>query len=241
MSKLIDILNKIVDGVVLLFLLSILLVAGLGLWDSLATYQTADNGHFRQYKNSNQRPNFDELLALNSDVVAWLDVNGTNIDYPVVQGKTNLEYINKSVEGEYSLSGSVFLDYRNSGTFEDFYSLIYAHHMAGDVMFGELPKFREKSFFKKHKKIILETKAKKKLNIDIVACLETDAFDELLFNPSGVMTVQRKQEIVSRIKQKALQYREIVLTDKTQLIALSTCEDTSTDGRIIVIGKVRSE
>lgn len=55
------------------------------------------------------------------------------------------------------------------------------------------------------------------------------------------MTVQRKQEIVSRIKQKALQYREIVLTDKTQLIALSTCEDTSTDGRIIVIGKVRSE
>lgn len=79
------------------------------------------------------------------------------------------------------------------------------------------------------------------MNIDIVACLETDAFDELLFNPSGVMTVQRKQEIVSRIKQKALQYREIVLTDKTQLIALSTCEDTSTDGRIIVIGKVRSE
>lgn len=236
--KLIRFLDKLVDKVVLLFLLAVLLIAGLGLWDSLSVYQNADAAQFSRYKTKQKSTNFDGLLSVNSDVIAWLTITGTSIDYPIVQGNTNLEYINKSVDGEYSMSGSVFLDYRNQETFEDFYSLIYAHHMAGDVMFGPLPRFEQKAFFKKHRTAVIETKDRQKKKVSIFACVQTNAFDQLLFNPSGIHDSSQKQDILAHIKQKAIQYRSPKLTEQTKIIAFSTCEDTSTDGRIMVIGQI---
>ncbi|WP_077707107.1 FCT-2 pilus polymerization class B sortase SrtC1, partial [Streptococcus pyogenes] len=182
--RLIKLLDKLINVIVLCFFFLCLLIAALGIYDALTVYQGANATNYQQYKKKGVQ--FDDLLAINSDVMAWLTVKGTHIDYPIVQGENNLEYINKSVEGEYSLSGSVFLDYRNKVTFEDKYSLIYAHHMAGNVMFGELPNFRKKSFFNKHKEFSIETKTKQKLKINIFACIQTDAFDSLLFNPIDV-------------------------------------------------------
>ncbi|WP_153052845.1 class B sortase, partial [Streptococcus suis] len=132
-------------------------------------------------------------------VIGWLEVKGTNIDYPLVQGKTNLDYINKSVEGEYSLSGSVFLDHRNQSSFNDVYSIIYAHHMAGDVMFGELPKFCNADYFKDHKTATLFLPDGSSKTISFFACVKTDAFDEMMFNPTGI-DEQRFENLLAHIK-----------------------------------------
>ena len=55
-----------------------------------------------------ESPSLQELQKINPDVCAWLTVDGTKIDYPVVQGETNLEYINQDIYGEFALSGSIF-------------------------------------------------------------------------------------------------------------------------------------
>ena len=69
------------------------------------------------------------MQALNPDVCGWLTIDGTHIDYPLVQGATNMDYINRDVYGEFSLSGAVFLDSRSKADFSDGYSIVYAHHM----------------------------------------------------------------------------------------------------------------
>lgn len=227
-------LNRVIDYCVMILLIGILLIAAIGLYDSyyLMKHAGADNYTKYHYKTVD----FKKLKALNPEVVSWLTVKGTHIDYPVVQGKTNLDYINKSVEGDYSLSGSVFLDCRNQSDFSDPYSIIYAHHMDGDVMFGELPKFEQKAFFKKHQTATLYFPDGTQRKLKLFACLKTDAYDNLLFNPTGIQSEMLMTTFLSYIKQKSIQYRTPKIDTSSHIVALSTCEDTTTDGRVMVLG-----
>ncbi|HHG6294171.1 TPA: class B sortase [Streptococcus suis] len=239
MIKIIQSINKLIDTLILIFCLLVLFLAGFGLWDSYHLYQQADASQFKKFVDADNQPKFEELLALNKDVVGWLTIPDTKINYPLVQGETNLEYVNKAVDGTVSVSGSLFLDTRNSRDFTDPYSLIYGHHMAGDIMFGEIPKFLKKDFFDKHTSAIIETKDRQTLKIRLFACLNTDAFDRLVFNPTSINSSEKQTQFVEYVKQKSEQFREVALTPTTRLVAFSTCESFSTDSRIIVIGAIQ--
>lgn len=225
--------NRVIDYGLMIVLLLILLIAAIGLYDNYYLLQHAGANNYSKYHN--KTVDFKKLKALNPEVVSWLTVKGTHIDYPVVQGKTNLDYINKSVEGDYSLSGSVFLDCRNQSDFSDPYSIIYAHHMDGGVMFGELPKFEQKAFFKKHRTAYLYFPDGSKKKLALFACLKTDAYDNLLFNPTGIQQDTLGVSLLPYIKQKSIRYRTPKLKANSRIVALSTCEDTSTDGRVMVL------
>ncbi len=235
MMTIIQGINKAIDTLILIFCLVVLFLAGFGLWDSYHLYQQADAANFKKFK-TDQQPKFEDLLAMNEDVIGWLNIPGTHIDYPLVQGKTNLEYINKAVDGSVAMSGSLFLDTRNHNDFTDAYSLIYGHHMAGNVMFGEIPKFLKKDFFNKYQKAIIETKDRKKLTVTIFACIKADAFDSLIFNPDKIGNQDQQSQFVDYISKKSKQFRAVKLKTNTKLVAFSTCENFSTDDRIIVVG-----
>ena len=95
----------------------------------LALYVTSDNKRivsdasaevYQWYKPTAETTNpFDELVEINKDVIGWLTIDSTNIDYPLVQGRNNEKYVNTAVTGEFSLSGALFLDYRNSSDFSE--------------------------------------------------------------------------------------------------------------------------
>ena len=84
-------------------------------------------------------------------MVGWLTVDGTSIDYPVMQGGNNLTFLNRNPYGEFSLSGSIFLDSRNSPDFSDEYSIIYGHHMAYGKLFGALDAFLDETYTSSHR------------------------------------------------------------------------------------------
>ena len=89
---------------------------------------------------------WDYLRSINSDVVAWVSVNGTNIDYPVVQSDDNYEYVNKNFWGGYSFAGCPFLDYRSSADGE--HALVYGHNLAGiGTMFSSIHDSYDQSSF----------------------------------------------------------------------------------------------
>ena len=107
-----------------------------------------------KYQPTGDGPNsitLGELMKLNKDVVGWIKIFDTHISYPVVQGKDNQEYLNKDVFGEFSFSGSIFLDYRNACDFTDSYSIIYGHHMEYGAMFGDVVEFKNDDYFQEHK------------------------------------------------------------------------------------------
>jgi sortase B len=237
--------DRVLSVIIALCLIIGFLYSAYALWDNWLIYHGAgvDSDLLKYKPNTTGGEDSDltlaDLLEINPDVCAWLTVDDTNIDYPVVQGETNLEYINKDVYGEFSLSGSVFLDYRNTNDFSDPYSLIYAHHMEGKVMFGELPEFQEEEYFQTHTSGTLCT-LDRNYSIAWFACIYTDAYDEHVFQIAAAdMTQEKKEELLSYLEEEAVQYRELEdLTTDDQLLALSTCSDVTTNGRVVLFGRL---
>lgn len=82
--------------------------------------------------------NFEKLKKLNTDTVGWLNIPGTNINYPFVQTNDNSFYLNHTFNKEYNSAGWVFLDYRNNINNFDKNTIIYAHSRLDKTMFGSL-------------------------------------------------------------------------------------------------------
>lgn len=124
--------------------------------------------------------NFKRLKSINKDVIYYLIIEGTNIKYPVVQGTDNKYYLHRLINKEYNYGGSLFLDYRCGVEPDACYSIIYGHNMKDGSMFGNLDRFRDKSYMKKHNKawlIALDHIYSIKLSkLDIVS-VNSDAFN----------------------------------------------------------------
>ncbi len=101
--------------------------------------------------------NFEELKKTNSDVRGWIKVNGTKVNYPFVQAKDNSYYLTRSFNKKKNRAGWVFLDYRNNiSNFNDKNTIIYAHGMANQTMFGSLRKIETNGWLKKKDNFVIK-------------------------------------------------------------------------------------
>lgn len=234
--------DNLLTALVAAILALIFLYACFALWDTWRIYDRAgvDESLLRykpQLDQDEDGQGLADLMEINPDVCAWLTVDGTHIDYPVVQSSDNMIYINTDVYGKFSLSGSIFLDYRNNRDFSDTYSLIYGHHMDGEVMFGELDDFVQRDYFEEHTTGVLYL-PEDTCQIEWFACMKVDAYDQQIFSP-GNLSKTDQESLLTYIRENALQYRDIGVTKEDRVLALSTCSDTSTNARIILAGRLR--
>jgi sortase B len=107
--------------------------------------------------------------------------------------------------------------------------------MEGNLMFGELPEFLEEDYFEEHTTGILFLPGHTR-RIQWFACVKTDAYDVKLFYPALYEDTDSREELLDYIEENAVQYRNVGVTVSDQIIALSTCESASTDGRVLLIG-----
>jgi len=233
------VMNSIVNFAVLFVLLLLFLFAGYSLWDSNQIYTAADSGLYSMYKPTYENTvSFAELQKNNEDIFGWLTVYGTNIDYPLVQGEKNSTYLNRDVMGNYSVSGSLFLDYRNSIRFTDFNSVIYGHHMDKNVMFGEIEYFKNKTFFDEHQygKLYYDGEDH---GVEFFAFLETDAYDKAVYTIPVQESLSR--QYLEGLITKATNAREVEMAGTDKVIILSTCTAESTNGRHVLVGRISNE
>ena len=112
---------------------------------------------------------FDGLRAMNGDIVAWIQIPGAGVDYPVVQGKDNEHYLHYTFDGKANKAGSIFLDYRNRADFTDSKVILYGHNMKDGSMFSNLKKFGDARFQKEHKTAYLYL-PEKTLYLEVAEC-----------------------------------------------------------------------
>jgi len=233
----IQLLESIINVMVLLLFLGCVAFGGYAMWDSHQLYVDADTTQYEQYKPKDKdRRSFTELKAINNDVIGWLTVYGTNIDYPLVQAENNETYVNTSISGEKVLSGSIFLDYRNQSDFTDFNSIIYGHHMDKQLMFGEIGEFQDEVYFKERQygKVY---NGHQEYGIEFFAFVEADGYDKSVYAPA-IVGVDRQQEYLTTLLEKALHTRAIDDGNLERLILLSTCTSGVTNGRHILVGQL---
>ena len=94
---------------------------------------------------------FEGLLAENSDVVGWIYSEGTRINYPVLRGESNEEYLHHLINGAYNSASTIFMDFRCNPDLTDFNTIIYGHHMKNGSMFASLHQYVDQAFYDEHK------------------------------------------------------------------------------------------
>lgn len=239
--------NSILNLIVFIVLACVGAYACYALWDNHQVYQAAEDVHedmlrIKPSEEGEGVPSFEELQKINPDVCAWISMDHTGIDYPVLRGETNLTYINTDVYGNFTLAGSIFLDSRCDRTFGEAYSLLYGHHMENGSMFGDLDLYREESFFEENRTgtLLLPSRA---VPLETVACLAAEASDDRIFD-----TDWRHEDIpglMEYIRKNALFYDEDMADeverasddgDRTpKVLAMSTCSSEFTNARTVLI------
>ena len=170
-----------------------------------------------------------DLSDINSDYKFWINVEGTNVDYPVVQGSNNDFYLNHDFNGNYLSSGSIFLDYRNKSS--DYNMVIYGHYMKNKTMFGQLEKFKDEEFFNKHKTITITTKdGAYEYEIFAVGVFDADYG----YNKTSFENKEEFEKFLDKIIKKSRLKKRNIVGSNDKIITLSTCSYEFDNARTVV-------
>ncbi|MBQ6440912.1 MAG: class B sortase [Mogibacterium sp.] len=208
-------INRWIDRVILSVLLILTAFIGSGLIDGLVFLEEGIRGI--RYRS------FSQLLDINPDTVAWITMDGTHIDHPVVRSTDNFDYLDKGFDGKFYAGGTLFMDKNNTSP-EDPYCIIHGHHMAAGAMFGDLSKYTDEDFFRRNITGKLLTQ-EYDYDIEVFAAGIFDAYDSLIYKTDGSAPLDY-------IVDNAICIRDVYTAD--HVLALSTCCDDMTDNRTVV-------
>jgi sortase B len=176
-------------------------------------------------------PKYQPLLEINEDVVGWIKIPNTSIDYPVLQANDNEYYLNRDIYRKKNRAGSIFMDYRIKLDGRDKHIILYGHHMRDGTMFKDLIKYKNKDFFYKNNVIQFDTLYEEiKWEVFSVYITGTDFnYIKTRFN-----TPAEYENFLTTIKNKSLFPTDVVLTANDQILTLSTCTYEYDDARFVV-------
>ena len=172
---------------------------------------------------------FQQLLAQNQDVIAWIYCPDTPINYPIVQASDNNYYLRRRLDGKRHTAGTLFMDSRNEANFSNWNSIIYGHNMKNDTMFGTLTDYQDAAYFEAHPVMYLLT-PEQSYRIDILTGFVTSAKDEL-YNAFYLDEAQ-KLALLERWQGGAEWDQD------ARLVTLSTCSYDFDNARYVLIGRL---
>ena len=180
--------------------------------------------------------NISSLKTKNSDTVAYLKVNGTNINYPVVQNQDNEFYLKHSFDKSYNEAGWIFLDYRNDIETLNKNNIIYGHNMLNHTMFSTLTKMLDKNFFNDDNNtyINLTTETKSTLwKIFSVYVTNPDTY----YMSIDFYSKTEYEDFLNNLKNKSFYNFNESLNSNDKILTLSTCTNLNTK-RLVVHAKL---
>ena len=166
------------------------------------------------------------LKKQNTDTVAWIDISGTDIAYPVVQGADNTYYETHSFSKKRRAAGAIFVDAWNTATFTDFNTVIYGHHMKDGSMFSKLREYRHDAFLRTHKYIDI-TLEHSLLQYKVFAAYECGA--EMDFRGFGAASASERNAFLGRIARASVIATNAQANAEDRILTLVTCTGGEAD------------
>lgn len=190
--------------------------------------------------NESKRIDLTDLYNQNNDLVGWIKIENTNIDYPVMQTKNNADYyLRKNFYKDYSYYGTPFMEEEcDVNTSENL--IIYGHHMQNSKMFGSLENYKNYDFYKEHKYIKFYT-----LNdyreYEIFAVFKTTLYKSNTFKYYQNIELDSEIEyfdFINKCIDRSFYNTNVTPNYKEKLLTLSTCEYSENNSRLVVIAKL---
>ena len=183
-----------------------------------------------------------KLQEENSDIVGWLEIEGTSINYPVLQGTDNEYYMTHNYKKQKSKNGSIFLTKDYDWSIPSSNLLIYGHNLNNGTMFQELLKYEKEEFYKEHP-IIRFTTNKEDAEYEIISVFKSRVYyktEKNVFRYYFFVNANSEaeyNEFVQNAKKASLYDIDKTAKFGDQLITLSTCSYHVEDGRFAVVGR----
>lgn len=184
---------------------------------------------------------YQTLYNKNKRLIGWLEIDGTNIDYPVMQTTDNEYYLDHNYNQEYDKNGSLFLDAECDVVRRNTNLIIYGHHMKSGKMFGNLNQYSSESYCKEHSIIRFDT-IYEKGTYEVMYVFRSKIYneDEIVFKYYQFFDAASEREFNSNMNEMAaisLYDTGVTASYGDELLTLSTCDSSETDGRFVVVAK----
>ena len=187
---------------------------------------------------------FSTLFDANSDLVGWIKIDGTNIDYPVMKKDTEKDgefYLRNNFRGEYDINGLPFMDYRCEIGPNSEHLIVYGHNMKSQIMFHYLTSYEEEEFFKEHQYILFDT-IYEEGTYQVIAAF---VFDVAGSNKDGFQfhryvnfkDEEQFEEYIEGVYSSSLYDTGVKAEYGDEILTLATCEYTTWNSRFVVVCK----
>lgn len=179
---------------------------------------------------------FEALLEINPDVVGWIYIPGTNINYPVVCGQDNEYYLYRLVDGASNKAGSIFMDFRNDRDLVDENTVLYGHHMQNQSMFAHLTKYMDQSFYDAQPYGFFLTPENNYL-VEFFSGYVTDVSAEAW--KLRFASYDQFSQWLNQISVRSYFANQVYVTAYDRILTLSTCTFDYDDARFVLHGVLR--
>ena len=174
---------------------------------------------------------FDALKQENNDIIGWIYCPDTPINYPVVKGKDNNQYLRADRKGKYLVSGTIFADYRNNEVGEDKNYIVYGHNMKNSTMFGTLVKYKDQTYYDSHPILYFLTPERNYI-IELIA-------GAVVKRDSDIYQTAPADNTIADIMIKSTFNSTVEIGKGENTITLSTCSYEFNNARYVVVGKLK--
>ena len=175
--------------------------------------------------DSKYKVDFDKLKEINEDTVAWLKVNGTDIEYAVVKGNDNSYYLNHNFEKKYNSAGWIFADYKNKLDGTDKNIVIYGHNMRDDSMFGSLKNVLEEEWYNNEENHVInfvtEKEEQKYQVFSIYEIKNEDYYIDTEFKNNEF------DKFIDTLKNRSIKDFNVQVSETDRILTLSTCANNN--------------
>lgn len=188
-------------------------------------------------------PEYQELYAQNSDLVGWIYIMDTDVNYPVMQTVDDPEYyLRRDFYGNKDKAGTIFVDSRCDIVNPTSNTIVYGHNMSNGTMFGTLKNFLEEDFYLSHRTIIFNTIYEKRTyEIEAVGLSEVayqdDADSYRYYNFVNASSEEEFEEFKNYVSEHSIFNKEVDITMDDEILTLSTCNSYTEDGRLFIVAR----
>lgn len=255
--------KKWVTNVILLLLILVFIGSGLYLFRYFWNARQAEDelGELQQIKNESLEDagaevqttegyiimkEYRKLFQKNKDLIGWVTVKNTKIDYPVMQTKKNSEYyLHRNYKKQEDVNGLPFLDAKCDVEDANSNLMVYGHHMKSGLMFAHLEDFEDKSFYQKHKTIEFDTLYEKR-KYEVIAVFRSKIYKEnedvfKYYRYGGPLSEKQYNTYVKNCQKLSVHKTGITPRYGEQLLTLVTCAYHTAEGRFVVVARRKEE
>ena len=244
--------SNIVSNIILVIAIVVFAVSAYKLYGIFSEYNKGDKEYQKiqdlvintekkdDTKEETFSVDFEKLLEMNSDVVGWIRFDEpSEINYPVVQGRDNEEYLKRTFEANTNKLGTLFVDVNNPGDFSGRNTFIYGHNMKNGSMFAQLLKYKDDSFYKEHPYFYIYTPDGKVRTYETFSAgVVKDTSDSYIMDYADDAAFQT---YIDYIKQQSAYPTSAEVTTASKIVSLSTCTNVRDDERFLVHGVMIKE